>query len=281
MPCVWCQREYELVHWDGLPEHLKYNKYIQENYRVDINVKQCLESICHWHNETLNIWTHLGGFLIFAVLLPYSVSTWLIGKDPMGVTFCILYFLSSMFMLGSSTVFHVFSCMSAIMYKRFAKLDYLGIAIQVIGSFGIVCYYLFKCNPIPFGIYFLLVVVLGIAVVVAILITNIHGIGNEKQRLGLFIGFGFSVVICGPQAVIIHGWATVWALLWRILVMGTLYVVGALIYGFQIPERWFQGQWETFPSSHAIWHCFVLGAALFHLYTCFWIVHEPAFSCVV
>jgi len=274
---VWCNRGYSLVHWNSIPDYLKYNKFIQQDYRVGITFEQSLASIFHWHNETLNIWTHLGAFFIFALMIPLSLSTWLIGQDPVGVTFCILYILTSMFMLGSSTIFHTFCCISVSHYNILAEIDYLGIGVQIVGSYGILCYYLFKCHPLALSMYTLVVMLLGLAVVIATLKTNIQAPGNETKRLALFIGFGFSLIICGPQSIIIHGWA-LWPLLWRMMLMGSLYIGGALIYVFQIPERWFPGKLNSY-SSHAVWHCFVVAAALSHYFTCFWLVNEKSFDC--
>ena len=42
---------------------------ITRGYRPGLNYKQCLLSIFRLHNETINIWTHLLGFLFFSVLI--------------------------------------------------------------------------------------------------------------------------------------------------------------------------------------------------------------------
>ena len=46
-------------------------------------------------------------------------------------------------------------------------------------------------------------------------------------------------------------------------VMGVLYVGGAMLYGFRVPERFFAGRFDVF-GSHAVWHLCVVGAALMH-----------------
>ena len=42
---------------------------ITRGYRQGLDYKQCLLSIFRLHNETINIWTHLLGFLFFSVLI--------------------------------------------------------------------------------------------------------------------------------------------------------------------------------------------------------------------
>ncbi|XP_059637649.1 heptahelical transmembrane protein 2-like [Cornus florida] len=61
-----------LVKYEALPEYLKDNEYILDYYRCEWPLKETLCSVFAWHNETLNIWTHLGGFLIFVVLMVTS-----------------------------------------------------------------------------------------------------------------------------------------------------------------------------------------------------------------
>uniref|UniRef100_A0A6B2LDS6 Uncharacterized protein n=1 Tax=Arcella intermedia TaxID=1963864 RepID=A0A6B2LDS6_9EUKA len=203
----------------------------------------------------------------------------MLGAEALCVAFSVAYFLSSTFMLTASTVFHTFCCMSARAYNFFAKLDYIGIAVQIIGSYGFISYYLFRCDPVALWVYVGLVLVCGASVVWVTLFKNIHTPGYEKHRLGLFLGFGFSVIVCGPQAVMIHGWGPFLSLLWRLGILGLLYVVGAMIYGFQIPERWNHIRFvDQMPRSHPIWHCFVLGASLWHFYTCFWLSKDAHFS---
>ncbi|KAH8506391.1 hypothetical protein Peur_044379 [Populus x canadensis] len=58
----------DLVSFWDLPEYLKDNEFILSYYRADWPLKEALFSIFRWHNETLNVWTHLLGFLLFVGL---------------------------------------------------------------------------------------------------------------------------------------------------------------------------------------------------------------------
>ncbi|KAF7806441.1 heptahelical transmembrane protein 1 [Senna tora] len=44
---------------------MKDNEYIVHYYRANWTLKQALFSVFRWHNETLNVWTHLIGFFLF------------------------------------------------------------------------------------------------------------------------------------------------------------------------------------------------------------------------
>eukprot|EP00250_Pteridium_aquilinum_P015573 c22651_g1_i1 orf=2-562(-) len=67
------KRKYHLVEFHALPDYLRDNEFIVAHYRADWPLKQTLLSMFTIHNETLNIWTHLIGFIIFLGLTIYTI----------------------------------------------------------------------------------------------------------------------------------------------------------------------------------------------------------------
>ncbi|XP_073156584.1 heptahelical transmembrane protein 3-like [Henckelia pumila] len=76
-----------LEKFEALPEYLKDNEFIRDYYRCEWPLKDVLLSVFSLHNETLNIWTHLVGFLIFAWLTVVSLTEEMTMENFMGKLF--------------------------------------------------------------------------------------------------------------------------------------------------------------------------------------------------
>ncbi|KAM0832200.1 hypothetical protein ACQ4PT_065041 [Festuca glaucescens] len=68
------RREYRLVSYAELPEYMKENEFILNHYRSEWPLLHAFLSVFSWHNETINIWTHLVGFMVFLGLTVWHLA---------------------------------------------------------------------------------------------------------------------------------------------------------------------------------------------------------------
>lgn len=262
-----CMKDYDLHHYMHLPDYLKHNPHITHGYRVNLSFKQTTYSLFHWHNETLNVWTHFAGFLAFIVLSILSYATWL-NRAALGeVLSSAVFFLSALMMMLFSTIFHLYNCCSSRHYDFTAKLDYSGIAVLIVGSYYPLLYYIYYCPDQyiwRYG-YGIIITGFGAAALYSVWQGKMHVPGTEGLRLFIFLGMGLFGIIPLPQSILIYGWQIVPALS-KCALMGFCYVFGSLIYAKKWPESFFPGKFDSILSSHNIWHLFVLGGVISHYF---------------
>uniref|UniRef100_A0A7C9AYH0 Uncharacterized protein n=1 Tax=Opuntia streptacantha TaxID=393608 RepID=A0A7C9AYH0_OPUST len=76
------KNERRFLKYEALPDYMKDNEYIRDYYRCEWPLKDTFLSVFIWHNETLNVWTHLAGFLIFLVMTVVSLIESNKGETP-------------------------------------------------------------------------------------------------------------------------------------------------------------------------------------------------------
>ncbi|XP_052198529.1 heptahelical transmembrane protein 1 [Diospyros lotus] len=59
------KKQCPLLSFHELPDYMKDNEFILNYYRADWPLKEAFFSVFRWHNETLNVWTHLLAFALF------------------------------------------------------------------------------------------------------------------------------------------------------------------------------------------------------------------------
>lgn len=168
------------------------------------------------------------------------------------------FFLGAIICLGFSFAFHTLSCHSETVGKLFSKLDYCGIALLIMGSFVPWLYYGFYCHYHPKVIYLSVVVVLGISSVIVSLWDKFSEPNLRPLRAGTFMSFGLSGIIPAIHYTWIEGWLSTisQASLGWLVLMGLLYILGAMFYALRVPERWFPGKfdlWVSLIQSERVW----------------------------
>ncbi|KAK6126998.1 hypothetical protein DH2020_039264 [Rehmannia glutinosa] len=277
--------ERRLVKYDELPEYLKDNEFITDYYRCEWPLKDVVLSVFSLHNETLNIWTHLVGFMIFLGLTVMSLTEKMtlendsylrhITKSPiLSLTRhsnsiplwpWFVFLTGAMSCLIFSTISHLFACHSRRFYFFFWRLDYAGISLMIVSSFFAPIYYTFSDHPYWLILYLSSITLVGVLVVITLLTPALSSARFRSFRATLFLCMGFSGVIPATHAIILH-WdqPQIRGSLGYEIAMGILYGVGAVFYVTRIPERWRPGTFDIVGHSHQIFHVFVVAAALVH-----------------
>jgi len=252
-----------------LPKWLQDNDFLHNWHRPPLpSFRMCFRSIFRIHTETGNIWTHLLGCIAFMGIMLYFLcaSAWhsSIGLEEKLVF--TAFFIGAILCLGFSFMFHTVSCHSEFVGKLFSKLDYCGIAILIMGSFVPWLYYGFYCDFQPKLIYLTSVVLLGITTIVVSLWDKFSTPKYRGIRASVFLTFGLSGIIPAVHYTLLEGWdlAITKASLGWLILMGSLYVLGAILYAIRVPERFFPGKCDLWFQSHQIFHVLVLAAAFVH-----------------
>lgn len=125
--------------------------YIEYGYRKTKSIRDTFYTLFSFHNETMNIWSHLIGF--FCVLVAgYHVISEMVDKDEHHI-FEIIAFEAFIFCaalcLLMSAIYHWFGCISEAYHNCLLRMDVTGIGLLVSGSFIPAVYYgMLRCNII-------------------------------------------------------------------------------------------------------------------------------------
>ncbi|KAL6097094.1 paqr3 [Pungitius sinensis] len=253
-----------LYTYEQIPLFLKENPFITGGYRAHLPSKLCLRSIFMLSNETVNIWSHLLGFLLFFSLGVNDVSSVLPASGANRedyVIYVIGLFCFQVCML-CSVGYHLFSChRSETTCRRWLSLDYAGISVGILGCYVPGIFYAFYCNGFWRQVYLLTVLSLILAVFCAQV--HPHYLSNEWRRIRTTIFCcvaGISVIPACHWVWLNGGLATdvVQLFLPRVLIMYLIAGSAFLFYVTKVPERYFPGQLNYLGASHQVWHILVV-----------------------
>jgi len=260
-------QSWKVIHFSHLPQWLQDNDFLHFGHRPPLPTSECFKSIIRIHTETGNIWTHLLGVVAFTGLATFFLSRPSSEIQLQEKLVFACFFTGAIVCMGLSFLYHTLCCNKDKKIGRlFAKFDYCGISFLTVGSFVPWLYYSFYCDLKPQVIYLSIVIALGIGAVVVSTFDFFAGPRFRPLRAGVFIFFGLSGIAPATHFGIANGWEKSvedGALGWLVL-MGILYITGALFYAMRIPERFFPGKLDIWFHSHQIFHCFVIAGAFVH-----------------
>ncbi|KAA8531554.1 hypothetical protein F0562_006263 [Nyssa sinensis] len=262
----WKKVKYQLVEYHSLPGYLKDNEYIVGHYRSEWPLKQVLLSIFTIHNETLNVWTHLIGFLLFlfltiytAMKLPKVVDMHSLQNFPDVLKKADLHklhaelmaclpslpnmpdlqrlreelttSLPSMDLLPSLSNWHIVELLTNCLPERFSNGNHTDVCVlrSMKEDVANIIAPLMMTTPITRWPFFAFLV--------------FQKPEYHTMRASLFFAMGMS-----GAAPILHKLVIFWHRPEALhttgyeILMGAFYGIGALVYAMRIPERWMPGK---------------------------------------
>ena len=283
------QKEHDLLSEDMMPLKQR-NAFIHHGYRLpDLSPAQCLVSVFKKNNETSNFWTHFLPCILLAqaywrffsehsifdpLMWPLasfaSVACLHMLISSLAHTFCVL----SPRVVGFQECCESNSEMSSKMHDLLFLLDYAGISMYSVGVGQAFFFYLGAPEP-KFALYASPTIFNVVALIISIFSTYLTGIAKIRTiKHRALIGV---VAYAIPYAL------SASPFLYKLSVQTKLesqddyemrlmcfrqfliYVSGALLYGFKIPERLAPGLFDYFGNSHNLMHvCTALGAVQIH-----------------
>ncbi len=152
---------HSLISWDDLKHWQQDNHYIHTGYRqASYSYSKSAQSVLHWHNESVNIWSHLVPALLTAPLAAFLYTSLQprYGQASQADAIAMsCFFAGATFCLGMSASFHTVSNHSPAVARFWNQLDYAGISLLIAGSFIPSVYYGFYCQPVKQMTYWIMV----------------------------------------------------------------------------------------------------------------------------
>lgn len=123
---------------------------------------------------------------------------------------------------------------------------------MIMGSFVPWLYYGFYCHYQPKVIYLSVVCVLGCLSIIVSLFDKFSEPNLRPLRAGVFASFGLSGIVPAIHYSLMEGWFSQisQATLGWLILMGFLYILGAIFYALRVPERWFPGKFDLWVSRN-------------------------------
>ncbi|TMS39208.1 hypothetical protein L596_005772 [Steinernema carpocapsae] len=263
------EAKWKAQNFEFLPEWLQDNEFLRTGHRPPLpSFFSCFKSIFTLHTETGNIWTHMYGCVAF-----FGIALWFLTRPHNLVNWIdkavfTTFFVGAITCLGMSFAFHTVQCHSVGVGKLFSKLDYTGITLLIVGSFIPWIYYAFYCRHLPMVIYMTMITVLGIAAMIVSLWDKFAEPKFRPLRAIVFVAMGLSAIVPTVHLFITDGFQYLYeyTILHWLVAMGSMYLIGAALYAFRIPERFFPGKCDIWFQSHQLFHTFVIIAAFIHFH---------------
>ncbi|ORX45711.1 HlyIII-domain-containing protein [Hesseltinella vesiculosa] len=271
-----------LLYLHELPVEWQENEYVLSGYRFYHRSQDCLKSIFMLHNETMNIHSHLIGFIFFLALSIYMVNYQFPNASLKDFAIFVTFCFAALNCLFCSCIYHTFICHSHHTIKSFtATLDYIGIAFLITASVMVVEHFGFYCQPDIANRYMIFTGLMGCVGTISPFFKCWDTKEYRPLRIAVFLTMGFSSAVPVFHLLFTHGLSASKEFFQMATVSVMMYITGVFIYAHRFPEKMFPGRFDfAGMTSHAIWHVFVCFGIYFHYQASIqFYEHRYAYSC--
>eukprot|EP00051_Salpingoeca_urceolata_P007684 m.99670 g.99670 ORF g.99670 m.99670 type:complete len:508 (-) comp15349_c0_seq4:192-1715(-) len=258
----------DLKHYKYLPSWMQDNHHVHTGYRPEmLSFRRCLYSLVYVHNESVNIYSHLIGGLVF--LLCAMIGLLCVDRHWADHILMCTFHAGALTCLLGSAMFHLFFCHSEQWGQWFQKLDYAGITAMIGGSTITVEYFAFFCRPGWLATYVTMTAAFSALCLYLTFSERYSSKAMRQVRVLTFIALaatGVVPVVHLTQAYGLDHVARVIDYFWIGAVSAPSYLLGALVYVTRFPECFLPGKFDIWCHSHQLWHMFVFAGALTHYF---------------
>jgi len=238
------------------PDFLKVD-FILSGYRLGYNLVLCLISLFQIHNETVNIWSHFGGTILYLWFSIKIVIDYL-QYGYLHVFFPLLYTAGCIYALAASAIFHWFNCISSDHHKCLRTLDFGGIGVVIVATGAPITYYSLYCYP---QFLYPILTIVGVLSPLLIFMPFLHAFHQSKFLRTLVYVTTSLIAFCDWMII---SWKEGSSSPLQIKLFANVipaylcFALGLILYITRYPERLWPGAFDLLGTSHQIWHGLVL-----------------------
>ncbi|GAM83420.1 hypothetical protein ANO11243_014080 [Dothideomycetidae sp. 11243] len=259
-----------LLFYDEIPPWQKDNEYLLSGYRPTSNSwLLSFQSVLQWHNETINIHTHVAGSFIFALFPIHFYHTYyqhVAGAVAIDAVLFTIYFLGVSVCFACSATCHLIWNHSPALASLGNQLDYCGIVLLMWSASLASIHFAFTCDPWLRGIHWLFVSASGFGCIVFTLNPKFINPAFRTARATMYASLGLFAALFVLHSIYLYGFENQQKRLslgWMIA-MATSNLVGAAFYASRYPEISHPYKFDMIGASHQLFHVFILIAGLVH-----------------
>lgn len=256
--CCECDRSSGLHHFNCLPSHLQFNRFVRTGYRVNLSTWECLKSLLYFHNESFNIYSHGLATVLLIYCGPYIYGKMISNQSYFYMYLYSIHHITCITCLLFSAIYHLMMCHEngCGIYNKLLTLDWLG--IWTVTTFGPIAS--IKATLFCFPELYKMVISVYLLLAYISLLYVVRG-RSPKEKIQILTYFGF--IKLGLYALRGYlawsGYITAkFEAVWFLLAMELCGFFGGLMNVARIPERWISGKFDFVCNSHNIMHVIVL-----------------------